>query len=100
MILYFYHDEVHNIIKILKVRTRKKGKKENNENLKRKKRKTICFNSLEIEALNKYYKKYRIDNQSKFMREVIMKTVLKKFSDDYPTLWEQPGISMQTTLMI
>ncbi len=76
----------------------KKVKQEHDENLKRKKRKTICFNNLEIQALEKYYKKYRLQNQSKFMREAIMKTVLKKFSDDYPTLWEQPGISMQTTL--
>jgi hypothetical protein len=68
-------------------------------NYKRTKRKTICFNNYEIEALNKYYKKYKIDNRSKFMRESIMKVVLKKFSDDYPTLWDQPGISLTTNAL-
>jgi hypothetical protein len=68
------------------------------ENFKRKNRKTINFNNHEVKALEKYYRKYRIDNQSKFLRETIMKTILKKFSDDYPTLWDQPGLSIQTVL--
>ncbi len=67
-------------------------------NLKRTKRKTICFNNYEAEALGKYFKKYKVENQSRFMRESILKVVLKKFSDDYPTLWDQPGISLQTNL--
>lgn len=58
----------------------------------------MLFNSLEIQALDKYFKKYKVANQSKFMRETIMKVVLKKFSDDYPTLWDQPGVSTQTQL--
>jgi hypothetical protein len=68
------------------------------DNLKRRNRKTINFNNHELKALEKYYKKYKIDNQSKFMRETIMKTILKKFSDDYPTLWDQPGMAVQTAL--
>jgi hypothetical protein len=75
----------------------RKGIRKVDENLKRKKRKTICFNSYEIEALNKYFKKYKVDNHSKLMREAILKTILKKFSDDYPTLWDQPGISLQAS---
>ncbi len=65
------------------------------ENLKRSKKKTILLNTHEIQALDKYFKKYKIQNQSKFMRETIMKVVLKRFSDDYPTLWDQPGVPVQ-----
>lgn len=65
------------------------------DKLKRSKKKTILLNTHEIQALEKYFSKYKIENQSKFMRETIMKVVLKKFSDDYPTLWDQPGIALQ-----
>lgn len=67
-------------------------------NLTRTKRKTILLNTLENQALEKYMKKYKVENQSKFMREAIMKAVLKKFSDDYPTLWDQPGVAPQLRL--
>jgi hypothetical protein len=80
------------------VKSRNSIKGSNDVNLKRKHKKYIGFNNHEIQALNKYFKKYKVDNQSKFMREAIMKTVLKKFSDDYPTLWDQPGISFQTSM--
>ena len=73
-------------------------RKVNDEKLKRKSKKTMLFNSLEMQALEKYFKKYKVANQSKFMRETIMKVVLKKFSDDYPTLWDQPGVPTQTQL--
>lgn len=81
-----------------KVRSRKSLKGINDDNFKRTNKKYIGFNNHEIQALNKYFKKYKVDNKSKFMRETIMKTVLKKFSDDYPTLWDQPGISLQTSM--
>ena len=78
----------------------RKLKRKIDENLKRKNRKTICFNNYEIQALGKYFKKYRIDNHSKLMREAILKSVLKKFSDDYPTLWDQPGIAMHASVSV
>jgi hypothetical protein len=78
----------------------RKAKRKIDDNLKRKTRKTICFNNYEIQALNKYFKKYKIENQSKLMREAILKSVLKKFSDDYPTLWDQPGITMHTSVSV
>ena len=81
------------------MRNRKTTRK-NDDNLKRRNRKTICFNNYEIQALNKYFKKYKIDNHSKLMREAILKSILKKFSDDYPTLWDQPGISMQASISV
>jgi hypothetical protein len=78
----------------------RKPKRKIDENLKRKNRKTICFNNYEIQALGKYFKKYRIENHSKLMREAILKSVLKKFSDDYPTLWDQPGITMHASVSV
>lgn len=50
-------------------------------------KKTILFNNREIQAIDNYCRKYRIDNRSKFMREVIISSILKKFDDDYPTLF-------------
>ena len=71
-----------------------------NDTLKRKQKKVILLNNLEVQALDKYFKKYKIDNQSKFMRETIMRTILKKFSDDYPTLWDQPGVTAHARLSL
>ncbi len=80
------------------MRSRKPIKSTNDDNFKRNHKKYIGFNNHEIQALNKYFKKYKVSNQSKFMREAIMKNVLKKFSDDYPTLWDQPGIAFQPSM--
>ena len=76
----------------------KKLNKKSDENYKRKNAKTFLLNNYEIQALEKYFKKYKITNKSKFMRESVMKVVLKKFSDDYPTLWDQPGAVIQTSI--
>jgi len=62
--------------------------------LRRTKRTTIAFNDLEHQALEKYFKKYKIRNKTRFMREAIMRTVIAKFADDYPTLWDQPSGSV------
>lgn len=56
--------------------------------LKRSYRSSILFNTREQEALNLYCEKYKISNKSKFMREAIMTEVLKRFDEDYPTLFE------------
>lgn len=60
----------------------------NSEKLRRTKRSSILFNQREHEALNLYCEKYKIRNKSKFMREIIMTEILKKFDEDYPTLFE------------
>ena len=60
----------------------------NNEKLRRTHRTSILFNQREQEAINLYCEKYKIRNKSKFMREVIMTEILKKFDEDYPTLFE------------
>ena len=62
--------------------------------LKRVNRKVIQFNNKELSAIEVYCKKYRIDNKSQFMRETIIMAVLKKFDEDYPTLWENPQLKL------
>lgn len=57
--------------------------------LKRINSKVIKFNNKELTAIDVYCKKYRVGNKSQFMRETIISAVLKKFSDDYPSLWNQ-----------
>ncbi len=59
------------------------------EDLKRINSKVIKFNNKELNAIEYYCKKYRINNKSRFMRETIITAILKKFDDDYPTLWER-----------
>jgi hypothetical protein len=36
----------------------------------------------------RYFRKYKINNRAKFLRETIMSAVLKRFEEDYPTLFE------------
>ena len=56
-------------------------------NLLRVNKKSILFNNKELKAIENYCSKYRIGNRSKFMREAIITSILKKFDDDYPTLF-------------
>ncbi len=58
------------------------------EKLRRSHRSSILFNNREREAINLYCEKYKISNRSKFMRETIMTEILKRFDEDYPTLFE------------
>lgn len=67
----------------------KKRRAEKDESLKRVHRKSILFNKREIQAIDHYIKKYKISNKSKFMREIIITSVLKKFDEDYPSLFEK-----------
>jgi hypothetical protein len=57
------------------------------EKLRRTFRTSLLFNGREKDALNLYCEKYKIRNKSKFMREAIMTEILKKFDEDYPTLF-------------
>jgi hypothetical protein len=56
--------------------------------LKRINKKVIAFNNKELKAIDFYCKKYRVENKTRFMREAIIKVILKKFDEDYPTLWD------------
>jgi ATP-dependent helicase/DNAse subunit B len=50
-------------------------------------KKNILFNSREIKAIDSFCRKYGIANRSKFMREAIIETILKKLDEDYPRLF-------------
>ena len=50
-----------------------------------------------MKALNYYFEKYHVRNQSRFMRETIMRSILAKFDEDYPTLFDaRPNLFTQT----
>ncbi len=66
------------------------ARRSKNPNLKRVNPQTIRLNNLELSALNNYCNKYRVANKSKFMRETIMVEIIKKFEEDYPSLFEEP----------
>ena len=60
--------------------------------LKRTNKITLLLNDKEIEAVEAYCKKYRVKSKSKFVREVVMRTVMNRFLDDYPTLFEKQDL--------
>lgn len=57
--------------------------------LKRTNRHMFMLNDLEQNALNRYLKKYKIQNKSKFIRETILKQVIIQLEKDSPTLFDQ-----------
>ena len=58
------------------------------DRLKRTNRMTIMLNPREAEALNTYFRRYKVKNRSRFMREAIITAVLRKFDEDYQSLFE------------
>lgn len=55
--------------------------------LNRKHRMTFLLNDEEKKAFDRYVRKYRIKNQSRFLREVVMLSVIKQLEEDHPTLF-------------
>ena len=49
---------------------------------------SILLNDSEMRALNRYCEKYGVKNRSRFVREIVMRTVLKQFEKDTPTLFD------------
>jgi len=47
------------------------------------------LNKREMRAFGIYCNRFRVKNKSEFLRETIMKTILKRFEDEHPTLWEE-----------
>jgi hypothetical protein len=47
------------------------------------------LNNPEMRALGIYCNRYRVKNKSEFLRETIMRAILKKFEEEHPTLWEE-----------
>lgn len=49
----------------------------------------IMLNDRESKALDIYCSRFRIKNKSEFLREAVMKAILKRFEEEHPTLWEE-----------
>jgi hypothetical protein len=64
------------------------------DRLRRTNRLSLMLNSREMKALGIYCSRYRIKNKSEFMRETIMKAILKRFEEEHPTLWEEHDPSL------
>jgi hypothetical protein len=60
------------------------------DRLKRNNRLSLMLNNREARALGIYCSRYRVRNKSEFLRETIMKAILKRFDNEHPTLWEEP----------
>ena len=69
-------------------------RKYKDKKLKRINKQSILFNTHEINAINKYCQQFKISNKSKFMREAIITEVLKKFDENYPTLFEERQLTL------
>ncbi len=65
-----------------------KRRKKIDTRLKRELSHSIRFNSREVSAINQYCERFRVTNRAKFMREAIITEVLRKFDENYPTLWD------------
>lgn len=49
---------------------------------------TLMLNDSEQRALDKYCERYKISNRSRFIREALMRTILKRIENDQPTLFD------------
>lgn len=49
---------------------------------------SILLNDSELRALDRYCEKYGVRNRSRFVRETLMRNVLKRFEKDAPTLFD------------
>lgn len=52
------------------------------------------LNDREMRALSIFCSRFRIRNRSEFLRETIMKAILKRFEEEHPTLWEEPEMTL------
>ena len=48
----------------------------------------IMLNDSEMRALSRYCDKYGVRNRARFVRETLMRAVLKQFEKDAPTLFD------------
>lgn len=49
---------------------------------------TILLNDKEKRALERYCDQYTVHNRSRLVRETLMRSILKRFDDDSPTLFD------------
>ncbi len=48
---------------------------------------TFLLNDDEEKALQRYIARYRVRNKSRFIREALITTIIRRFEEDYPTLF-------------
>jgi hypothetical protein len=48
----------------------------------------FTLNDEENKALIRYISKYNVQNKSKFIREALMMTIIRKMDEDRPTLFD------------
>jgi len=60
------------------------------DRLRRTNRLSVMLNNREMKALGIYCNRYRVKNKSEFLRETVMRAILKRFEEEHPTLWEEP----------
>lgn len=46
------------------------------------------LNDSEMRTLEKYCERYTVTNRSRLIRETLMRTILKRFEEDTPTLFD------------
>jgi len=51
-------------------------------------RQIFTLNDEENKALKRYIEKYKVQNKSKFIREAVMLTIIKKMEENHPTLFD------------
>ena len=54
----------------------------------RQNRLVVLLNDSEQRALDNYCRKFNIQNRSRFVRETLMKDILRRFDTDSPTLFD------------
>jgi hypothetical protein len=64
------------------------------DRLRRTNRLSLMLNKREAHALGIYCNRFRVKNKSEFLREAIMKAILKRFEDEHPSLWEESEPSL------
>jgi hypothetical protein len=64
------------------------------DRLRRTNRLSVMLNNREMRALGIYCSRYRVKNKSEFLRETVMKAILKRFEEEHPTLWEEPDLTL------
>lgn len=64
--------------------------------LKRENRISVMLNNREARALGIYCTRYRVKSKSEFLRETLMKAILKRFDEEHPSLWEEPEPTLFT----
>lgn len=58
-------------------------------NCPRKFKVVFMLNEEENRAIERYLKKYRISNKSRWFRETILSHILRTLEEDYPTLFNE-----------